>query len=104
MERAQDGGSEPRLLRFSVAQNPAPMNEWSPYGKILPKHLHGYFVSKHGQFLLTPLPNGHTLLEGTTWYQHGLWPETYWTLWSQAITHRIHMRVLNHIKQLSEQG
>ena len=93
---------EPHLLRFSVAQNPAPLNEWSPYAHILPRHLHGYLVSKQGQFLLTPLPNGHTLLEGTTWYQHGLWPETYWTLWSQAIIHRIHMRVLTHIKQLSE--
>lgn len=93
---------EPRLLRFSVAENPAPMNEWSPYSHIMPRHLHGYFISKQGQFLLTPLPNGHTLLEGTTWYQHGLWPETYWTLWSQAIIHRIHMRVLRHIKTLSE--
>jgi Tetracyclin repressor-like, C-terminal domain len=26
----------------------------------------------------------------------------YWTLWSQAIIHRIHMRVLTHIKNLSE--
>jgi hypothetical protein len=93
---------EPRLLRFSVTQNPAPMNEWSPYASIMPRHLHGYLVSKQGQFLLTPLPNGRTLLEGTTWYQHGLWPETYWTVWSQAIIHRIHMRVLNHIKVLSE--
>jgi len=93
---------EPHLLRFSVTQNPAPLNEWSPYSKIAPRHLHGYFISKQGQFLLTPLPNGHTLLEGTTWYQHGLWPEHYWTLWSQAIIHRIHMRVLNHIKNLSE--
>lgn len=93
---------EPRLLRFSVAQNPAPLNELSPYAKIMPHHLHGYMTSKEGQFLLTPLPNGHTLLEGTTWYQHGLWPETYWTLWSQAIIHRIHMRVLTHIKALSE--
>ena len=93
---------EPHLLRFSVAENPAPMNEWSPYAKIMPRHLHGYLVSKQGQFLLTPLPNGHTLLEGTTWYQHGLWPEAYWTLWSQAIIHRIHMRVLDHIKNLSE--
>jgi hypothetical protein len=93
---------EPRLLRFSVAQNPAPLNEWSPYAEIMPRHLHGYFVSKQGQFLLMALPNGHTLLEGTTWYQHGLWPETYWTLWSQAIIHRIHMRVLEHIKNLSE--
>ncbi|HTW25254.1 MAG TPA: hypothetical protein VMD78_16750 [Candidatus Baltobacteraceae bacterium] len=93
---------EPHLLRFSVTQNPAPLNEWSPYSKIAPRHLHGYFISKQGQFLLTPLPNGHTLLEGTTWYQHGLWPERYWALWSQAIIHRIHMRVLTHIKNLSE--
>jgi len=93
---------EPHLLRFSVTQNPAPLNEWSPYSKIMPRHLHGYLISKQGQFLLTPLPNGHTLLEGTTWYQHGLWPEAYWTIWSQAIIHRIHMRVLNHIKVLSE--
>jgi hypothetical protein len=95
---------EPHLLRFSVRQNPAPMNEWSPYSKVLPRHLHGYLVSKQGQFLLTPLSNGYTLLEGTTWYQHGLWPEVYWTLWSQAIIHRIHMRVLTHIKELSEAG
>ncbi len=93
---------EPHLLRFSVTQNPAPLNEWSPYSHVVPRHLHGYFISKQGQFLLTPLPNGRTLLEGTTWYQHGLWPESYWTLWSQAIIHRIHMRVLNHIKNLSE--
>jgi len=93
---------EPHLLRFSVIQNPAPLNEWSPYSKIMPRHLHGYLISKQGQFLLTALPNGHTLLEGTTWYQHGLWPEAYWTIWSQAIIHRIHMRVLNHIKNLSE--
>lgn len=92
----------PRLLRFSVAENPPPLNEWSPYSKIMPRHLHGYLVSKQGQFLLTLLPNGDTLLEGTTWYQHGLWPEAYWTMWSQAIIHRIHMRVLRHIKDLSE--
>jgi Polyketide cyclase / dehydrase and lipid transport len=93
---------EPRLLRFSVTQNPAPMNEWSPYANVMPRHLHGYLVSKQGQFLLTALPKGHTLLEGTTWYQHGLWPEMYWTVLSNAIIHRIHMRVLKHIKNLSE--
>jgi len=43
---------EPRLLRFQVTENPAPMHEWSPYAKVLPKHLHGYLVSKQGQFLL----------------------------------------------------
>jgi hypothetical protein len=94
---------EPRLLAFRVTQNPAPLNEWSPYASVLPKHLHGYFISKKGQFRLTALPGGRTLLEGTTWYQHGLWPGEYWRWWSDAIIHRIHLRVLNHVKMLAEQ-
>ena len=54
-------------------------------------------------FKLTPLPGNRTLLEGTTWYQHGLWPTEYWRWWSDAIIHRIHLRVLNHIQMLSQQ-
>ncbi|PYV04269.1 MAG: hypothetical protein DMG26_07885 [Acidobacteria bacterium] len=93
---------EPRLLQFRVTENPAPMHERSPYGHIQPKHLHGYLVSERGQFRLTKLANGHTLLEGATWYQHGLWPAEYWKWWSDAIIHRIHLRVLNHVRMLSE--
>ena len=93
---------EPRLLRFRVTANPAPMHEWSPYRGVEPKHLHGYLISRRGQFQLTHLTNGRTLLEGTTWYQHGLWPAEYWRWWSDAIIHRIHMRVLDHIRVLSE--
>jgi hypothetical protein len=95
---------EPHLLRFRVTENPAPLQEWSPYGSIQTTHLHGYLVSKQGEFRLTKLPNGHTLLEGTTWYQHGLWPAQYWRWWSDAIIHRIHLRVLNHVKLISEQS
>jgi hypothetical protein len=91
----------PRLLRFRVTENPAPMREWSPFGDVRPKHLHGYLVSERGQFRLTPLTNGRTLLEGTTWYRHGLWPAQYWRWWSDAIIHRIHLRVLRHIGRLS---
>lgn len=90
---------EPHLLRFGVTENPAPLNELSPYGNIRPPHLQGYFVSHQGQFQLTALPNGHTRLEGTTWYTDAIWPAEYWRLWSDYIIHRIHMRVLNHIKQ-----
>jgi len=93
---------EPRLLKFRVTQNPAPLNEWSPYGQIFPRHLHGYLISKQGQFRLTRLANNRTLLEGTTLYQHGLWPSEYWRWWSDAIIHRIHMRVLAHIRTLAE--
>ena len=93
---------EPRLLRFSVTSNPAPMQEWNPLFAIHPPHLDGFLVSKEGQFLLTPLPGGKTRLTGSTLYQHGLWPAAYWRLWSDPIIHAIHDRVLRHIKTLTE--
>lgn len=92
---------EPRLLAFRVTENPPPMQEWSPWREVLPKHLEGYMVSHRGQFRLVELPGGRTRLEGTTWYQHGLWPAAYWRLWSDAIIHRIHLRVLRHVAGLS---
>jgi hypothetical protein len=94
---------EPRLLKFGVTGNPAPLREFSPYGHIEPRHLHGYFVSEQGQFLLTELPDGRTRLEGTTWYRNAIWPSSYWRLWSDYIIHRIHLRVLKHIKTKTEQ-
>jgi uncharacterized membrane protein YhaH (DUF805 family) len=93
---------EPRLLKFGVTENPAPLNELSPYENIQPAHLHGYFVSKQGQFLLTALPGGRTRLEGATWYQHTMWPAAYWRLWLDYIIHRIHLRVLEHIRAQAE--
>jgi len=42
------------------------------------------------------------LLEGTTWYYHNIKPAAYWQLWSDYIIHKIHVRVLNHIKFNSE--
>ena len=92
----------PHLLRFGVTSNPPPMQEWTPYRAIHPPHLDGFLVSRQGQFLLTPLPGGRTRLEGTTWYQHHMWPVSYWRLWSDRIIHMIHRRVLRHIKGLAE--
>lgn len=93
---------EPKLLKFSVSQNPEPLQEWTPYKSIHPAHLDGYLASQAGQFRLIPLDDGRTLLEGTTWYYHHLWPADYWQLWSDHIIHKIHLRVLNHVKNLSE--
>jgi len=95
---------EPHKLKFSVTSNPSPLEEWTPYSHIDPPHLHGFLVSNGGQFLLTPLPNGKTRLEGTTWYRHSLWPSPYWRLWSDAIIHRIHLRVLKHIRDEAEKN
>ena len=93
---------EPRLLKFSVIANPPPLDEWTPYAKIRPPHLDGFFVSESGQFLLQPLGNGGTRLVGTTWYRHDIWPTFYWRLWSDELIHRIHLRVLRHIKRQAE--
>jgi len=93
---------EPRLLSFGVTSSPPPLNELTPYGHIEPPHLHGYFDSEHGQFALTPLPGGRTRLEGTTSYRNAIWPAQYWRIWSDFIIHRIHLRVLEHIKAQAE--
>ena len=94
---------QPRLLKFDVTSQPPVMKEWSLYDNIKPPHLENYLVSHQGQFRLVQLSDGHTLLEGTTWYENRMWPGQYWRIWSDFIIHRIHNRVLKHIKKLSEE-
>jgi len=93
---------EPSLLRFGVTENPPPMEELSFYRHLHPPHLEGFLMAKRGQFRLMPLPGGRTRLEGTTWYHHNLYPAFYWRLWSDAIIHQIHTRVLKHIRSEAE--
>ena len=93
---------EPRRLAFDVTEQPRAMEELSLYNELNPPHLDNYFLSRKGQFELKALPDGTTLLEGTTWYENRFWPTPYWHLWSDYIIHRIHTRVLSHIKTLSE--
>ena len=93
---------EPHLLAFDVTYQPHPMRELSPYRAIDTPHLNGFFLSRHGQFLLTRLGNGNTRLSGTTWYTQRLWPGRYWSLWSDYLVHKIHERVLVHIKAETE--
>ena len=92
----------PHRLTFTVTDNPPPMRELSPFKDMHAPHLDGYMVSKQGQFRLSE-QDGHVLLEGTTWYTHTIAPEFYWGLISDAIIHKIHLRVLSHIKRYSEQ-
>ncbi len=93
--------NEPNLLRFTVDEQPEPMKELS-FWNIDAPHLHDYFVSKQGQFELTRLPDGGTRLTGTTWYYHNISPSFYWQMWSSYILHKIHLRVLSHIKKNAE--
>lgn len=95
----------PARLAFDVAEQPDPMFELSPYRHVHPPHLeHDTLRSRRGEFRLVPLSGGRTRLEGRTWYAFEMYPQGYWTLWSDLLIHRIHLRVLNHIKGLAEHG
>lgn len=93
-----------RRLSFDVAASPPTMRELSPYRNLSPPHLHGYLRSKRGEFRLVDLGNGRTRLEGSTWYELEMAPEAYWQIFSDALIHRIHLRVLDHVKQDVEQA
>lgn len=95
---------EGRLLAFDVTAQPQSMRELSPW-PVTPPHLErNYMLSRHGQFRFVALPGGRTRLEGTTWYQNYFWPQPYWRLWSDFIVHRIHRRVLEHVKEQAERN
>ena len=90
-----------RLLSFTVSAQPPPMRELTIW-KVDPPHLNDYLQSKRGQFELKVNEDGTTELIGTTWYQLRMQPVIYWYLWSDMIIHKIHMRVLDHIKAEAE--
>ncbi len=94
----------PLHLAFSVIEQPSPMDELSPYHSIAPPHLHGFFESERGEFRLEKVSDGTTNVYGTTWYHHDLWPQFYWQPWTNWFIHKIHLRVLNHIKNCVETG
>ena len=92
---------EPTLLAFDVSSSPPPMRELSLYEHVEAPHLHGHMISRRGQFRLFER-DGQVILEGTTWYTHTLSPQWYWGPISDYMIHRIHKRVLDHIKHTSE--
>jgi uncharacterized membrane protein YhaH (DUF805 family) len=94
----------PHRLAFDVTEQPEPMFELTPYRHIHPPHLDHSFRSLRGEFRIVPLQNGKVRLEGRTWYQLQIYPLAYWSMWSDAIVHRIHSRVLRHIKKEAEQA
>jgi uncharacterized membrane protein YhaH (DUF805 family) len=94
---------EPSRLAFDVSEQPNPMRELSPYRHVHPPHLDQHSLrSRRGEFRLIPLPGGRTRLEGRTWYTFEMFPLGYWSLWSDVLIHRIHLRVLRHIQRLAE--
>ena len=93
--------SEPHTLAFDVTQNPPPMKEFSIYSDLDVPHLHDTFIATKGRFSLRQ-DGEQTILEGTTWYTQKLYPDWYWKHISNEIVHRIHLRVLEHIREEAE--
>ena len=63
----------------------------------------GHARVKRGQFLLRDNHDGTTTLIGTSWYELSVYPAWYYDLWASAIARQVHLRVMDHIKRLSEQ-
>jgi Polyketide cyclase / dehydrase and lipid transport len=91
-----------RRLTFDVTEAPPPLRELTLYTDVAPPHLDHFLRSHRGEFRLLPLPGARTRLEGSTWYQLHLAPEPYWQLFSDWLIHRIHRRVLKHVKAEAE--
>jgi len=92
----------PHHLAFDVTSHPPSMRELGVWPVVHAPHVESAMASQRGEFRLTPLPDGRTLLEGTTWYRLEMTPQIYWTLYADAVVHQIHRRVLSHIANLSE--
>jgi hypothetical protein len=62
----------------------------------------GHIDILQGQFLLKGNGNGTTTLTGNSWYKLYVFPVWYYDIWAQSITRNVHLRVMEHIKELSE--
>ncbi|TCD08357.1 hypothetical protein EZ449_13225 [Pedobacter frigidisoli] len=62
----------------------------------------GHIDINRGQFLLQDNGNGTTTLIGNSWYKLHVFPTWYYDLWAESITRNVHLRVMDHIKVLSE--
>ncbi len=55
-----------------------------------------------GQFLLKDNGDGTTTLTGNSWYKLYVFPTWYYDIWAQSIVRNVHIRVMEHIKKISE--
>lgn len=62
----------------------------------------GHIETQRGQFLLKDNKDGTTTLIGNSWYKLNVFPAWYYDLWAESIVRNVHLRVMKHIKKLSE--
>lgn len=63
----------------------------------------GHIETQRGQFLLKDNHNGTTTLVGNSWYKLNVFPAWYYDLWAESIVRNVHLRVMEHIKKVSEE-
>lgn len=64
----------------------------------------GHIDILRGQFILKDNGNGTTTLTGNSWYSLHVFPVWYFDIWASSITRQVHLRVMEHIKKLSEKN
>jgi hypothetical protein len=79
-----------RLLTFEIVEQPS-----NP-------ELLGHLTLHRGQFQLIENNDGRTTLIGRSWYTLQMRPLWYFDWWTRDVTSHVHLRVMEHIKTLSE--
>jgi hypothetical protein len=79
-------------LTFDIAEQPADPEAY------------GHITLHRGQFVLRDNHDGTTTLIGSSWYALHVRPRWYFDLWTRDMTRAVHLRVMNHVKRLSEQA
>lgn len=62
----------------------------------------GHLTLDKGRFLLRDNGDGTTTLTGTSWYRLHIFPAWYFDLWAGSIVRNVHLRVMEHIRDLAE--
>jgi hypothetical protein len=78
-------------LTFDVAEQPSD------------PEVYGHITLHRGQFILQDNHDGSTTLIGSSWYTLHVRPHWYFDLWTRDMTSAVHLRVMKHVKRLSEQ-
>jgi hypothetical protein len=79
-------------LTFDVAEQPADPEAY------------GHITLHRGQFVLRDNHDGTTTLTGSSWYTLHVRPRWYFDRWTRDMTRAVHLRVMNHIRRLSEES
>jgi len=77
-------------LTFDIAEQPTDPEAY------------GHITLHRGQFVLQDNHDGTTTLIGSSWYTLHVRPRWYFDPWTRDMSGAVHLRVMNHIRRLSE--